>query len=106
MKLTLKKLFKECYMDLIKPETKREIWAQKHIEQAILTISQLDWTQRTSLAIINMQTNKNSLKELKAHDDNNLLNLIKAIRSSEKFTSLFKKTLVSLIIQVKKYLLM
>ncbi len=99
MKLTLKKLFKECYLDLIKPESKREIWASKHIEQAVLTISQLDWTQRTSLAILDIPNNKNSLIVLKKHDDNNLLDLIKTIRSSEKFSPLFKKTLVSLIIQ-------
>ena len=123
MKLTLKKLFKECYFSLnphllkefdetdkkereMKPNIKnteklsRVDWAKSHIEQAVLTISQLDWTQRTEVAIKNCKDNKNSLKELFENDKNTLLDLIIAIRSSSSnFTKLFKKTLVSLIIQ-------
>ena len=71
-----------------------------HIEQAVLTISQLDWTQRTEMAIKNVKENPNSLKELHEKDNNTLLELIVAIRSaSNNFTKTFKKTLVSLIIQ-------
>ena len=125
MKLTLKKLFKECYFSLnphllkefdnlendekkrveipkIKNKTKikRVDWAMSHIEQAVLTISQLDWTQRTEMAIKNVKENPNSLKELHEKDNNTLLELIVAIRSaSNNFTKTFKKTLVSLIIQ-------
>ena len=99
MILTLKKLFKECYLNLIDENTKREKWASSHIEQAVLTISQLDWTNRTSKAILDMQKDKNALKTLHKHDTESLLNLIKTIRSQENFTKLFKKTLVSLIIQ-------
>ena len=125
MKLTLKKLFKECYFSLNphllkefdsleesekkkieipqvknKSKIKRVDWAMGHIEQAVLTISQLDWTQRTEIAIKNTKENPDSLKELHEKDKNTLLELIVAIRSSSNnFTKTFKKTLVSLIIQ-------
>ena len=124
MKLTLKKLFKECYFSLnphllkefealdesekkkveipkIKNKTKikRVEWAQSHIEQAVLTISQLDWTQRTEMAIKNVKDKPDALKDLHEQDKNTLLELIVAIRSSSNFTKTFKKTLVSLIIQ-------
>ena len=99
MVLTLKKLFKECYFDLINENTQREKWASSHVEQAILTISQLDWTTRTAKAIIDTQRNPNALKELHQHDNESLLKLIKTIRSQDNFSKLFKKTLVSLIIQ-------
>ena len=103
MKLTLKNLFKDCYFDLVKPKDNKSPlridWAARHIEQAVLCISQLDWTERVNNAIVNMKSNKNSLKELYQHDNNQLLGLIQGIRNSENFNAVFKKTLVSLIIQ-------
>ena len=125
MKLTLKKIFKECYFSLNphlmkyfneleekdkkiidipkiknKNKIKRVDWAMSHIEQAVLTISQLDWTQRTEEAINKVKENPDSLKQLHEKDKNTLLELIVAIRSSSNnFTKTFKKTLVSLIIQ-------
>ena len=125
MKLTLKKLFKDCYFSLNphlmkhfyelednekkkieipeiknKEKIKRVDWAMSHIEQAVLTVSQLDWTQRTEEAILKIKEDPESLKHLHEKDKNTLLELIVAIRSSSNnFSKTFKKTLVSLIIQ-------
>jgi dynein heavy chain len=61
MKLTLKNLFKDCYFDLVKPKDNKSPlridWAARHIEQAVLCISQLDWTERVNDAIVNMKSN-------------------------------------------------
>jgi dynein heavy chain, axonemal len=108
---TLKSKFLDCYKKLISKEISREDWAGQHIEQAILTMSQMDWTSRTSEAIMSMSSNinissemenvsspQNALKELYEHEKQSLLNLIKKIRSKDN-SKLLKKTLVSLIIQ-------
>lgn len=108
---TLKSKFLDCYKNLTSKEISREEWAGQHIEQAILTMSQMDWTKRTSEVITAMSTgninstgemqnsnNQNSLKELYEYEKQSLLNLIKKIRSKDN-SKLLKKTLVSLIIQ-------
>jgi len=106
MQSTVRVTLIEAYKDLIKEDElggeaiKREDWAGKWFEQAVLTMTQLNWTQKTTLAIneISENKNQNALQNLYKIEHENLLNLIKKIRSG-KLSKILKKTFVSLIIQ-------
>jgi dynein heavy chain len=111
MKNSLSKLMLECYKDLKQGEIEREEWCCKWQEQAILTISQLDWTQKVSEALaeinkiytqsnhkMNSSYEGNSLQILYSKEKENLLKLIKKMKQG-KISKNLRKTLVSLIIQ-------
>jgi len=106
MQSTVRIILLEAYKDLIhlNEETgetiRREDWAEKWFEQSVLTMSQLNWTQKAASAILEVSENKNpqALINFYKSEHENLLNLIKKIRSG-KLSKILKKTFVSLIIQ-------
>ena len=112
MKSTLAKLLIECYKDLKLENNQREEWCCKWQEQSILTISQLDWTQKVSFALseitkinndnleqkMTSNSDENPIKKLYTKEKENLLKLIKKMKHSNISKNL-RKTLVSLIIQ-------